>query len=116
MDTDDLTDMAYDSIRFAAAFCDELKAELGAMSSLFKGEEEYLKVMLAHVAEIREEPREYLEYWNIEEKTDIGAFRRAVVFLEDHIENTIRTPCAKRNRMPERDLCSTAAARRKKRP
>lgn len=116
MDTDDLTDMAYESIVIAARFCDELKAELGAMSTRFKEEEGYLRAMLAHVAEIREDPREYLECWNIEEKTDIGAFRRAIVFLEDHIENTIRAPYAKRKRMPEKDLCPTVAAFCRNRP
>ncbi len=102
MDTDDLTNMAYENIRIAAYFNDYLKAELGAMSGQFKEEEEYLGAMLAHVIEIRKHPRSYLESWNIENETNIKTFRQNIVQLENHIDKTIQTPKAKRSRIKEK--------------
>lgn len=101
MDTDDLTDMAYENIRIAACFNDYLKAELGAMSRKFKEEEEYLKGMLAHVVEIRKHPCAYLESWNIEHETNIKTFRHNIIQLENHIDKTIQTALAQRNGIKE---------------
>ena len=52
MDTDDLTEMAWDVIVRAAHVSDTLKAELGAMASRFKSENEWLRGVRAHLEEI----------------------------------------------------------------
>lgn len=98
MDTNDLSDMAYESIVIAARFNDYLKAELGAMSYQCKEEDEYLKAMLNHVVKIRNNPTEYLQFWNIEDETDIASFKHNIDILEKYIERTIQTPIIQRKR------------------
>lgn len=97
MDTNFLTDMAYESIVIAARFCDDLKSSLGVMCMQCKDEEEYLAKALEYVAMIRKNPKGYLEFRDPGNMVEIGPFRRAIVYLGDHIENAIRTPCAKRH-------------------
>ena len=48
MDTDDLTEMAWDIIVSASRVSDTLKAGLGALASRFRTEEEWLRGVRAH--------------------------------------------------------------------
>lgn len=49
MDTDDLTEMAWDIVVSASRVSDTLKAELGALASRFRTEEEWLRGVRAHL-------------------------------------------------------------------
>jgi hypothetical protein len=71
MDTDELSEMAYDIIIRAARVTDTLKAELGAMSSKYKSEEEWLRGARNHLKGIINDPEEYAEYWNLQEDEGI---------------------------------------------
>lgn len=71
MDTDELTEMAWDVIVRAARFSDTLKAELGAMASQFKSENEWLRGVQAHLKEIIEYPDEYVDYWDLEHEEGV---------------------------------------------
>jgi hypothetical protein len=62
MDTDDLTEMAWDVIVRAALVSDTLKAELGALARQFKSEDEWLRGVQAHLEEIIEDPDEYADF------------------------------------------------------
>jgi hypothetical protein len=73
MDTDDLTEMAWDVIVHAARVSDTLKAELGAMAHRFKSEDEWLRGVRAHLEEITENPADYVSYWNLEKEEGITA-------------------------------------------
>ncbi len=73
MDTDDLTEMAWDVTVHAARFSDTLKAELGAMARRFKSEDEWLRGVRAHLEEITENPADYVGYWNLEKEEGITA-------------------------------------------
>jgi hypothetical protein len=96
MDTNDLTQMAYDSIWYANDAVDFLKTELGATCSEYKTEDDYLKAILERVEEIEEDPEDYLDSWNILEQIDIRDFKRKIRKLRKHIEKTIKTPIEKR--------------------
>jgi hypothetical protein len=71
MDADELSEMAYDIIIRAARVTDTLKAELGAMSSKYKSEEEWLQGAQNHFKDIINDPEEYVEYWNLQEEEGI---------------------------------------------
>ena len=73
MDTDDLTEMAWDIIVRAAHVSDTLKAELGAMSRHFQNEDDWLRGVRDHLGEIVEDPDVYVDYWNLEEAEDLSA-------------------------------------------
>ena len=66
MDTDELTEMSWDIIVYAASVSDTLKAELGTLANDFKCEDEWLRGALAHLEEIIEDPRGYAEFWDLE--------------------------------------------------
>lgn len=96
MDTDYLTQMAYDCIRFADCAADVLKSALGAACSQYRGEDAYLQGILADVKEVEENPEDYLNWWNLLEQTDVAEFGKRIRVLREQIEKTIRTPIAER--------------------
>ena len=98
MDTDDLTSMAYDCIRYADDVSDILKAELGAACTSFRTEDEYLSGILKHVREIEKDPEEYLDWWNLLDRVDIKVFKRKIRGLREHIQKTINTPLKDRGK------------------
>ena len=67
MDTDDLSDKAYDLIVQAARVSDTLKAELGAMSARSRNEKEWLNNVGSCLRKIAADPQDYVDYWNLEE-------------------------------------------------
>jgi len=73
MDTDYLTEIAYDIIVRAARVSDTLKAELGAMARHFDSEDEWLRGVLVHLEEIGEDPDEYVEMWDLEDAEAVSA-------------------------------------------
>ncbi|MDD1650281.1 MAG: hypothetical protein LUO80_07790 [Methylococcaceae bacterium] len=73
MDTDDLTEMAWDVIVRAACVSDTLKAELGAMARRFQSEDEWLRGVRAHLEKITENPAEYADAWDLENEEGITA-------------------------------------------
>jgi len=98
MDTDYLTQMAYDCIRLANDATDVLKSELGAACGKYRTEDEYLRGILKDVRAIEKDPRGYLDYWNLLEETDIRSFKRKVKILREHIEKTITSPLKERGK------------------
>ncbi len=73
MDTDDLTEMAWGVVVRASQVSDTLKAELGAMTSRFKTEDEWLRGVRAHLVEIFEDPAEYVDSWDLENTEAVTA-------------------------------------------
>lgn len=98
MDTDVLTEMAWGIIVSASRVSDTLKAELGAMASGFRTEDEWLRGVRAHLVEIFEDPAEYVDSWDLENAeavtpTRIGSFAEE---LRDRVDSILCTPMNKR--------------------
>ena len=72
MDTDDLTEMAYESILIANEITDFLRCDFG-----------------------------YLDSWNLLEELDLDDFVKGIEELEKHILKTIKTPIEKRGDPPQ---------------
>ena len=96
MDTDDLTEMAYESIIIANRITDYLKCDLGVRSENYKDEDAYLEGILKFVRRIRRDPGNYIDYWNLWEELDMGVFAKGIEILEKHIKKTIETPIEQR--------------------
>ncbi|MDP8237616.1 MAG: hypothetical protein P9X24_00875 [Candidatus Hatepunaea meridiana] len=92
MDTDYLTTMAYNCLRYANDASDILKSELGAACSDYKTEDEYLDGILKDIKEIEMYPEEYLDWWNLLEQMDVKMFVKKIRIMREHIEKTITTP------------------------
>ncbi|MEJ2110483.1 MAG: hypothetical protein P8Z37_11345 [Acidobacteriota bacterium] len=98
MDTDDFSEMAYDIIVRAARTSDTLKAELGALSSRYKSENEWLRGVSKHLKKIISAPQEYVDYWNLEEEEGIMADRikKASEDLLQRIDRVLMTSLSER--------------------
>ena len=98
MDTDDLTEMAYESIIIANVITDFLKCDLGVRSKDYEDENAYLNGILKFVQKIRNNPEGYLDSWNLLDELDLTNFKKGIEYLEKHILKTIETPIDKRGR------------------
>ena len=99
MDTDDLTEMAYESIIIANVITDFLKCDLGVRSKDYKDENAYLNGTLKFVRKIKNDPEGYLDYWNLWEELDLTSFKKGIAFLEKHILKTLKTPIEQRGKV-----------------
>ncbi len=98
MDTDDFSEMAVDIIVPAAQTCDTLKAELGAMARFISSEDQWLQDACDLLEEIIEEPKEYIEFWDLEKWENLSAptiFQQATE-LCSQIDTVLATPMDKR--------------------
>lgn len=92
MDTDDLTQMAYDTILIAGDLLDVLQSEIGALSFGKKTEDEFLRAVSSHLRDILRSTREYLDDWNYLDEVNVRNFRKGVKSLLEHVEKTLATP------------------------
>ena len=99
MDTDDLTEMAYESIVIANAITDFLKCDLGVRSMDYDDEDAYLHGILKFIQKIKNDPEDYLDSWNLLEELDLGFFVKGIDYLEKHILKTIETPIEQRGKV-----------------
>ncbi|MBW1787983.1 MAG: hypothetical protein JRK53_15380 [Deltaproteobacteria bacterium] len=100
MDTDYITEMAYQTIVIADLISDYLKVDVAVMSKDYDNENDYLNGVLVFVRDIKNNPEDYLDYWNIHDEIDIISFIRSLEKLEEHIEMVLGTPIEKRGNPP----------------
>jgi hypothetical protein len=100
MDTDDLTEMAYETLVQAHAVCDVLRAEIGASAASFKTEDEFLRGTLEFLDGILADPEEYLESWNLLGNTNTQSFVLGIRVVRNHVSATLNTPAARRGKPP----------------
>jgi hypothetical protein len=92
MDTDDLTEMAYETITRAGDVLDVLRSEIGASASDKKTEDDFLRGVVVHLRRIAKSPKSYLDFWDYLEEVDTKAFRKEVAQLLAYVEKVISTP------------------------
>ena len=100
MDTDDLTEMAYETLAQAHAVCDVLRAEIGASAANFKTEEEFLRGTLEFLDAILAGPEEYLELWDLLGEINVRSFVSGIRVVRDHVSATLNTPAEQRGKPP----------------
>jgi hypothetical protein len=67
MDTDDLSEEAYEILSVAHTINEFVWVELGATSSRYEDEEKYLKGMLKFIQSIKDDPEGFQDMWLLEE-------------------------------------------------
>lgn len=98
MDTDDLTEMAYQTIVRAYRVSDILSTEIGASAANYTVEDEFLRGTLAFLDEILEDPEAYLDSWNLIGDINPLSFAEGVRLLRHHVLNTLDTPKERRGK------------------
>lgn len=91
MDTDDLSEMAYETLSLAGDVFDALRTEIGASASEFRTEDAFLKGVLAHMAEILDDPDAYLDFWDSAESIDQDEFVAGVKRVRADVNRTLKT-------------------------
>jgi hypothetical protein len=100
MDTDDLTEMAYETLAQAHAVCDVLRTEIGASAASFKTEDEFLRGTLAFLDDILADPEEYLESWDLLGEMNAQSFVKGIRVVRNHVSATLNTSAAQRGKPP----------------
>mgnify|MGYP001026893355 CR=1 FL=1 len=96
MDTDDLSEEAYEVLTIAHGINEFLWAEMGALSGKYKGEEEYLNGWLKFIKKIRKDPEGFQDLWLLEEPISPEHLLR----LEEQIQKVQKIPYRQRH-IPE---------------
>ena len=98
MDTDDFSDESYAIIVQAARVSDTLKAELGAMSSRYSNEEDWLHGAVKHLRGIQAHPHDYVDLWSLDEFEGVtpSKIRELATRLLNQIPEILATPLEKR--------------------
>ena len=82
MDTDDLSEEAYEILTIARTVNEFLWAELGALSSKYENEDAYLEGALKFIHRIKDDPEEFQDMWFLEEPISLSCLLQ----LEEQIK------------------------------
>ena len=96
MDTDELTEMAYEIITRADDVLDVLRSEIGASASDKETEDDFLRGVATHLRRIRRSPKLYLDDWNYLEEVDVKVFTNEAAELLAYVEKVLATPYSQR--------------------
>lgn len=92
MDTDELTEMAYETISLAHEVLDVLRLEIGASAKDYLTEDEFLRGTLKNLKDILADPEGYLDSWNYLDTVNTKRFVKGIEILMNHIKKTLRKP------------------------
>jgi hypothetical protein len=100
MDTNDLSELAWELIVRAAQVSDTLKADLGARSGRYGNEDDWLSGALKFLQRIVEDPGDYVDYWNLEEEEGVTAAMMGEIAMElsRRAKETLEKPQAQRDK------------------
>ncbi len=98
MDTDQLTEMAYETVTRAYDVCEFLRAEIGASAASFRSENDFLRGTLEFLNTILEDPEDYLDSCGLLDETDAASFAIGVDALRAHVTKTLKTPKERRGK------------------
>ncbi len=91
MDTDELTEMAYNTISLAHDVLDALRLEIGASAKDYLTEDEFLRGTLTNLKDISADPESYLDSWNYLDTVNPKRFVKGIDNLIGHVEKTLNT-------------------------
>lgn len=94
MDTDDLTENAYEILHYTHEVNEFLWVEFGSMCRNYKNEDEYLNGLLNYTTEIKNDPDEFSDAWNLEENIKIKDLTK----IEEKIRSVLSIPFEKRQK------------------
>jgi hypothetical protein len=96
MDTDDLTEMAYETITRSGDVLDVLRTQIGASASDKKTEDDFLRGVAVCLRRILKSPGAYLGHGNYLEEIDVKTFRNEVAELLAYVEKVLSIPYTQR--------------------
>jgi hypothetical protein len=92
MDTDDLTENAYEILHFTHEVNEFLWVEFGSMCRSYKNEDDYLNGLLHYTIDIKNDPDEFSDTWNLEENIE----KKDLLKIEEKIRSVLSIPFEER--------------------
>ena len=101
MDTNDLTEQAYEFLSIAEEIDHIVTVNLGAICSRLSNEGEFLQVAQEYMQGIIGNPKEFIENWGLDENLEIENFTQTIINLRNHIERVLQISIKDRGRTIE---------------
>ena len=96
MNINDLSPMAYDTIRQSCNLLEALRNQLRVLTLKFASEDDFLKGADKYLERIHEKPEEYLDKLNHFDEVDVNEFKAGLKRIRSTIKRTLKTPMEKR--------------------
>ena len=96
MDTNDLTEKAYEILKLSEDINHLITVHIGAMCSRFQQEDDFLNAVTEFIQAIKDEPEDFIEDWGIEDEIDASSLIFSLSKLKAYVEETIKTPMGNR--------------------
>lgn len=101
MDTNDLTEKAYEILRIAEEINHTLTVLIGAMCGRYRIEDSFLRGVIKFIREISDDPEEFIDDWNLYDEIDVPEMVAGLSMLESYVNEVIKTPMQNRGRTIE---------------
>lgn len=104
MDTNDLTEKAYEILKFSEDVDHIITVHIGAMCRRYNDEDAFLSHALKFIQSIMHASAEFIEDWGIEEGAEPDAFKSGLSRLKGYIQEVMAIPYKERGMtIEERD-------------
>ena len=96
MDTNDLTEKAFESLLIAEEIDHMVTVSLGVMCTRLSSEDDFLREAFGYVKALSENPRDFLENWGLADYLDSWVFSHKMKKLSDYIREVMAIPIENR--------------------
>ena len=101
MDTNNLTEKAYEILTIAEGIDHTVTVNLGAICSRLSNEDDFLQVALEYMHSIIGNPKAFLENWGLDENLEIEDFAQSIINLMNLMERVMQISIKDRGRTIE---------------
>jgi len=96
MDTNDLTEKAFESLLIAEDIDHMVTVSLGVMCNRLSSEDDFLREAFGYVKALSENPRDFMENWGLLDYLDSWVFSHKMKKLRDYIREVMAIPIENR--------------------
>jgi hypothetical protein len=96
MDTNDLTEKAYEILAIAESINHTLTVQIGAMCGRYRTEDQFLKEVIKLIRGIANNPEEFMDDWDLWDEIDVPTFVSGLSKLRKYVNEVMKTPISDR--------------------
>ena len=96
MDTNDLTEKAFENLLIAEEIDHMVTVSLGVMCTRLSSEDDFLQEAFGYVKALSENPRDFMENWGLADYLDSWVFSHKMKKLSDYIREVMAIPIENR--------------------
>lgn len=92
MDTNDLTEKAYEILIIAESINHTITVHIGAMCGRYRTEDEFLKGVIRLIREIMDDPENFIDEWDLNDEIDAPELVSGLLGLRKYVDEVMKTP------------------------